>query len=99
MGQGRLVVIHATEPREMVVRHGENGLLLKAEDQLSLTEALARGVDDFEFRDKVGKQARSNVLAHHTWRENSVQVLEKVRDRCRSRSLTISAPVFLGIGA
>jgi glycosyltransferase involved in cell wall biosynthesis len=76
MGQGRLVVAPATEPIEMVVRHGENGLLFKAEDKASLLEALTQGVDDPAFRNKVGQQARSDVLAHHTWRENAVEVLK-----------------------
>ncbi|MEI8122909.1 MAG: glycosyltransferase family 4 protein [bacterium] len=76
MGQGRLVVAPATEPMEMVVRNGENGLLFTAEDKASLTEALTRGVDDPAFRDKVGQQARNDILTHHTWRENAVKVLK-----------------------
>ena len=85
MGQGRLVVAPSTEPVEMIIRNGENGCLFEAEDHDSLSEVLARGVDDPAFRDKVGRQARSDVLAHHTWRENAAQVLEKVREGCHPR--------------
>ncbi|MEI6516684.1 MAG: glycosyltransferase family 4 protein [bacterium] len=76
MGQGRLVVAPATEPVKMVVRHGENGLLFAGEDKGSLTEVLIRGVDNPAFRDKVGRQARHDVLAHHTWRDNAISVLD-----------------------
>jgi glycosyltransferase involved in cell wall biosynthesis len=75
MGQGRLVVAPATEPVEMVVRHGENGLLFKAEDEKSLMDALAKGVDDLAFRRKIGMQARHDVLTYYTWRENAKKVL------------------------
>jgi glycosyltransferase involved in cell wall biosynthesis len=75
MGQGRLVVAPGTEPVRMVVRHGENGLLFSTRNQDDLTEALARGVDDPDFRDKAGRQARSDILAHYTWRENVLRVL------------------------
>lgn len=83
MGQGRLVVAPSTEPVEMVVRHGENGLLFKAEDQDGLAEALAKGVDNSVFRDKIGRQARQDVLAHYTWRDNAIRVLTAL-SKCAS---------------
>ena len=77
MGQGRLVVAPATEPVEMVIRNGENGLLFSAGDKDSLTRALVRGVDDASWREQAGKQARCDVLQHYTWRQNAGRVLEK----------------------
>ena len=75
MGQSRLVVAPDTEPVEMVVRDGENGLLFSAGDKDSFTRALLRGVDDHSLREQAGKQARCDVLQHYTWRQNAECVL------------------------
>lgn len=79
MGQGRLAVAPATEPIEMVVQHGQNGLLFTAEDKRGLADALTRAVEDVELRIKAGNQARRDVLAHHTWGENVRRVLDSLR--------------------
>ncbi len=78
MGQGRLTIAPATEPIAMVIRDGENGLLFDPESARSLTETLARAVDDAALRQRLGEQARCDILAKHTWQQNARRVLESL---------------------
>lgn len=75
LGQGRAVVAPRTEPIEMVVRDGENGLLFSPGSAAELTEALERLTASAELRRKLGTQARVDVLSCHTWTHNAEAML------------------------
>jgi glycosyltransferase involved in cell wall biosynthesis len=75
MGQGRCVVAPRTEPIEMVVRHGENGLLFEPGSTDALTATLADALADAQLRERLSTQARADVLTRHTWTENARAVL------------------------
>lgn len=74
MGQGRAVVAPRTEPIAMVVRDGENGLLFEPGSAAALAGALERLLDS-ALRQRMGQQARADVLAHHTWTHNAKAML------------------------
>lgn len=76
MGQGKTVVAPATEPVAMVVRDGANGLLFEPGDAGDFARALARAADDAGLRNRLGEQARRDVLAKHTWVNNAQAVLK-----------------------
>lgn len=78
MGQGRLVVAPRTEPIAMVLRHGENGLLFPPGDGEAMAAALEQAVMSADLRQRVGDQARRDVLEHHTWARNAEAVLAAV---------------------
>jgi len=78
MGQGRPVVAPGTEPIAMVLRHGENGLLFEPGSEEGLFNALATAVESAELRQRLGAQARRNVLEKHTWTHNAGAVLRAV---------------------
>ena len=75
MAQARLVIAARTEPIEMVIRHGENGLLFEPEHEESMLAALKLALEDAQLRERLGKQARLDVLAKHTWLINAQAVL------------------------
>ncbi len=82
MGQGRCVAATKTEPIEMVIRHGENGLLFSPENEQDLKVTLEEAVGSADLRERLGAQARRDVLARHTWTMNAEAVLKVVSKNC-----------------
>lgn len=70
-----------TEPYRRVIRHGENGFLVRREHEWG--KLLKRLVDDPELRQRIGMMARGEASAsimqalHHRW-EAAVRVPERV---------------------
>jgi glycosyltransferase involved in cell wall biosynthesis len=79
MGQGNAVLAPHTEPIAMVVRHGDNGVLFDPGDMSSFRDGLTRLVSEPETRRRLGEQARTDVLAKHTWDQNAVRILERLQ--------------------
>ena len=75
MGQGTAVVAPRTEPIAAVVRDGVSGLLFEPGDAGGLGRALERLLEDGDLRERLGRQAREDVLSKHTWRHNVARVL------------------------
>jgi glycosyltransferase involved in cell wall biosynthesis len=80
MAQGRAVVAPRTEPVEMVVRDGSNGLLFEPQARGQLAALLAKLSGDAALRGQLGGEARRDVLANHTWTQNCRRVLEKLAE-------------------
>ena len=78
MGQGRLTVAPDTEPIAMVIQDGKNGLLFRPGDAQSMEAALTKAVDDPALRQKIGDQARADILSKHTWQDNAEKVLNSL---------------------
>lgn len=76
MARGCAVIAPRTEPIEMVIRHGENGLLFDPENPADLRAQIARLVADPDLRHRLGQQAREDVRLKHTWRANAQTVLD-----------------------
>lgn len=78
MGQGKAVVAPRTEPIEMVIRDGVNGVLFEPGSTDGLTKALATLINQPELRSRLGGQARRDVLERHTWEHNAAAVLNRL---------------------
>lgn len=78
MGQGRPVVAPRTEPIEMVLEDGANGLLFEAGSSPALAAALDRLLPDSLLRERLGTAARDAVLLKHTWLNNARAALARV---------------------
>ena len=76
MGQGKPVVAPRTEPIEMVIRDGVNGLLFEPGSTQGLLKALTTLIKDPELRARLGTRARRDVLERHTWEHNAAAVLQ-----------------------
>ena len=78
LGQGKAVVAPRTEPIEMVVRDGVNGVLFEPGSAAGLRDALATLVAEPQLRARLGAQARLDVLERHTWGHNAAAVLSRL---------------------
>ncbi len=79
MAEAKAVLAPRTEPIEMIIRHGENGMLfspLVEEDCYTCLEGLAK---NGALRDRLGAAARKDVLAKHTWDQNAEKILQKLQ--------------------
>lgn len=79
MGQGKAVIAPCTEPIATVVRDGGNGVLFDPGDMAAFRAALERLVADPALRQRLGAQARADVLSEHTWDRNAERILERLR--------------------
>jgi glycosyltransferase involved in cell wall biosynthesis len=75
MVQARAVVAPRTEPIAMVIADEKNGLLFDLEDAGTLEKSLTRFADDAALRERLGAQARRDVLEKFTWEKNAGTVL------------------------
>lgn len=73
MGQGKAVLAPRTDAIAMAVNSGINGLLFDSEEELFA--ALDRLTRDPGLRERLGRQARADVLEHHTWENNAKLLL------------------------
>ncbi len=78
MGQGKTIVAPRTEPIEMVIEDGKNGILFDPESVDGLERALEKVIDNQELRQRIGKQARTDALERHTWKRNAEKTLAAV---------------------
>ncbi|MFM7101173.1 MAG: glycosyltransferase, partial [Verrucomicrobiota bacterium] len=66
-------------PIAVVVEDGRNGLLFRPGSPEALRAALLRLVEDPALRERLGRQARADVLERHTWKANALRVLDGLR--------------------
>jgi glycosyltransferase involved in cell wall biosynthesis len=67
MAAGLPVVASRIGQLDGLIRHDVNGLLYPPGDVSALAAALHRLRQDAELRNRLGRQARADVIAHHTW--------------------------------
>lgn len=61
-----------------VVKDGETGLIVPAEDPTSLSRALQSLIDFAELRWRYGRALRDLIYAHYTWENSGALVREKI---------------------
>ena len=61
-----------------VLKNEENALLVTPGDVHELIEAILKLAKDKGLREKLGKQAREDVIKNHTWEKNAEQVMKAV---------------------
>ena len=59
--------------------HGVEGLVIPTGDVAALSNALHRLVEDDEFREQLGRNARQRAMTFPTWRDTARQFFEVVR--------------------
>ncbi len=96
MAQGRPVVAPATEPIQMVLEDGETGLLFEPESAAALEAALRRAAAEPQLRAELGRAAREQVLARHTWTRNAEEVLHHLGRAPRLHVRPAPGPVIAG---
>lgn len=82
MASARAVAVSDLPALREIVRHGETGVLLPAEDPEAWADGLSRLLDSPERRTALGTAARRWVLAERTWSANAQKYV-----RCYERIL------------
>ncbi len=75
MAMGKAIAASALDQIAEVLEHERSALLCKPGDPKSLAEAIQRLAADAQLRVELGRNARTTVLARHTWRQNARRVL------------------------
>lgn len=75
MAAGRATVAADLGQISEVVRHGETGWLYPAGDNEALQHTITTLLDEPELASRAGAAARRHVLAHHTWKRVTDEVV------------------------
>jgi glycosyltransferase involved in cell wall biosynthesis len=78
LAMSKPVVASASEDALAVVREGENGFLYQPGDLAGLTRALSRAWAARDSLPAMGLGARTEIIAHHTWRNRAEAICRGV---------------------
>lgn len=79
MAMGRAIVASDLAQLGEVLRHQETALLTPPGDRNALAGALAQLVADETLRWRLGKAARAEAVAHHTWTQRTDALIDALR--------------------
>ncbi|NIQ02602.1 MAG: glycosyltransferase, partial [Nitrospinaceae bacterium] len=65
-----------------ILRHDHTAWLVQPGDAESLMQGLKTLIDHSELRQRLGQQAREEVVARYTWKEHTRKIIEKLKERC-----------------
>jgi len=78
MASGLPVIATSLAGNKELVRHGENGLLVKPDDPEQLADALLELINQVELRQRMGSSGRTLVERGYSWRQTAEQYLEVI---------------------
>lgn len=81
MAMGKGIVASDLDQIGEVLRHDESAWLVKPGDSGDLAEGLRVLIDDTERRRRLGRAARLNAVAQHTWHAHTRRIIEKLEQR------------------
>ena len=82
MATGKGIVASDLDQIGEVLRSGETARLVRPGDPAALAEGLLELLEDEPLRRRLGKAAREEAIAKHTWEEHTRKILEKLVERC-----------------
>lgn len=77
MACGRAVLAPRLEPVELIIRHGENGVLFQPGDAEDMGRQLTYLIENPPLRARLGAHARIDVRERYTWTKNAEAVLAR----------------------
>jgi glycosyltransferase involved in cell wall biosynthesis len=83
MAMGKAIVASHLDQIGEVLRHGETAWMVPPGDVDALADGLAALVRDTDLRETLGRAARLDALAHHTWGAHVKKILEALEARAR----------------
>jgi len=81
MAAGRAIVASHVGQIPELVKHGETGLLVRPGDASDLALAIERLASDPYLRERLGAQARQDVLRSHRWTDRAQHIIELIGAR------------------
>ncbi len=76
MAMGNGIVASRLGQIAEALRHGENAWLVEPGNRTDLVEGILRLTEDQALRERLGAQARRDVVARYTWRRNAERVID-----------------------
>ncbi|MCA9743080.1 glycosyltransferase family 4 protein [candidate division KSB1 bacterium] len=76
MAAGKALISSAVGQVNEVIQDGQNGLLYDPDNAEELTEKVKTLLKDEALRQRLGEQARSDLLANYTWSHHAKQIAE-----------------------
>jgi glycosyltransferase involved in cell wall biosynthesis len=80
MAMGKGIVASNLDQIGDVLTHDRTAWLVAPGDADALAAAMDRLVSDPRLRERLGAEARCEVLAHHTWRQHTRRTIERLRE-------------------
>jgi len=86
MAMGKGIVASDLDQIGDVLTHGQSAWMVKPGDINSLTNGLKMLIEDAELRDRLGREARREVVANFTWRDHTRRIIEALKKRAAAGS-------------
>jgi len=83
LAMGRGIVASDLDQIGEVLEHGRTAWLVRPGDATALAAGLRALADDPDLRARLGRAARAEALARHSWREHTGRIVAALRERCR----------------
>jgi glycosyltransferase involved in cell wall biosynthesis len=87
MAMGKAIVASEIEQLAQVLRHERTALLVPPGRSQALIDAIVRLARDPTLRERLGRAARLEAVAHHTWKERVERIIDAAEGRS-PRSIT-----------
>jgi glycosyltransferase involved in cell wall biosynthesis len=75
-GMGKAVVAPSVPPVTEVMKDGETGLLIEPGNAQQMADRIVQLAGDAALRQRLGHAGRNHVVAHHTWRDNALEIVQ-----------------------
>jgi glycosyltransferase involved in cell wall biosynthesis len=84
MAMGKGIVASDLDQIGEVLRHDVTALLVQPGNVKSLCEGMIVLIEDTPRRERLGANARTDVVSRFTWEAHTGRIIEKLAERCRS---------------
>lgn len=82
MAMGKGIVASDLDQIGEVLEHGRTAWLVRPGDAKDLAQGLKKLIDDPRLRNRLGREARQEAVAKHTWKEHTRRIVEKLKEHC-----------------
>jgi glycosyltransferase involved in cell wall biosynthesis len=88
MAMGKGIVASDLDQIGDVLAHGRSAWMVEPGNIDSLTEGLRTLIEDAQLRERLGREARREVVANFTWREHTRRIIEALKTLTATGSLS-----------
>ncbi len=90
MAMSKAIVASNLEQLAKVLDHGRSAWMVTPGDPVELASAILLLARDAELRKRLGQNARMDVMADHSWRQNVAKLMARIQQRDPAPSLAVA---------
>ncbi len=83
MAMGKGIIASDLDQISEILSHNNTALMVNPGDPDSLKDALNIFMHNKDLADKLGRAARKEAIAKHTWKEHTRKIIYKLKERCQ----------------